>query len=147
MKMKKIASRICLTFSLCLQCYVSSKPNLKYRPHVDDPGEPEVPHVDNTKAAKKASQLNRLSRVQRRFRCALLSSITISEIQEIMAKLIQQAKNGNITAAREVLDRAVGKAAEQDIIDRLAELEVLVTSQQHVVDPPEAGASRNSAAG
>ena len=120
-------------------------PNLKYRPHVDDPGEPEMSRVDTTKAAKKASQLNRLSRVQRRFRCAMLTSVTLIEVQEIMAKLVSQAKAGNISAAREVLDRVVGKAAEQDIIDRLAELEVLVASQQHAVSPPETGEPRISA--
>jgi hypothetical protein len=60
----------------------------------------------------------------------MLSAVTIGEIQEIMSELVRQAKKGNISAAREVLDRCVGKTSEQEVIERLAELEALVLSSQ-----------------
>jgi ribosomal protein L17 len=60
----------------------------------------------------------------------MLSAVTISEIQEVMLALVERAKRGNISAAREVLDRCVGKTSEQEVIERLAELEAIVLTTQ-----------------
>lgn len=104
-------------------------PHLRYCPHVQG-DEPEVDptKVGDRKKATATKQINRLQRVQRKFKLAMVTAVTINDIQEIMISLVLSAKAGNISAAREVLDRCVGKTSEQDVIDRLAELEALVLS-------------------
>lgn len=54
-------------------------------------------------------------------RAALLDAVSIDDLRGIIAKLIEQARGGDVLAAREVLDRLFGKArqgvdvaAEQD---------------------------------
>lgn len=106
---------------------------LRYCPHISsEEPEPEVASSNgqDTRKARATREVNRLQRVQRKFKIAMLSAVTIGEIQEIMSELVRQAKKGNISAAREVLDRCVGKTSEQEVIERLAELEALVLSSQ-----------------
>lgn len=43
---------------------------------------------------------------------ALLAAVTAQDIQAIVKKLISKAKNGNIPAAKEVLDRCIGKVPQ-----------------------------------
>jgi len=66
--------------------------------------------------AKKANQL----------RVAMYASVEAEDIMEIMDSLIEAAKKGNITAAREVLDRVIGKPLETDVLEKIAELERLL---------------------
>ena len=44
----------------------------------------------------------------------------------MLAPGIEAAKKGNITAAREVLDRVMGKPLETDVLEKIAELERLL---------------------
>jgi hypothetical protein len=44
-----------------------------------------------------------------KLRSALLSAIKPSDLQAIVAKLVEQAKSGDVAAAKLILDRAVGK--------------------------------------
>lgn len=67
-----------------------------------------------------------VERKQKKLRIAMLSSVDEQEIMQIMDALIERAKEGNISAAREVLDRVIGKADESSLVKRLEELERMV---------------------
>lgn len=56
-------------------------------------------------------------------RSALLAAVNADDIRDIIARLVQEAKSGNIAAAREVLDRCLGRPVEADILERLESLE------------------------
>jgi hypothetical protein len=69
---------------------------------------------------------NPFSAAVSRLRSALLSAVTERDIEEIIGKLIKQAKAGNIMACREVLDRCIGKPIEMDFLERLESLEKIL---------------------
>ena len=56
-------------------------------------------------------------------RSALLEAIEPADVTEIVHRLIEMAKAGDLVAAKEVLARACGKADDADLLDRLSELE------------------------
>jgi hypothetical protein len=58
-----------------------------------------------------------------RLRAALLAAVTEEDIKAIVSKLIEQARGGNIPAAREVLDRTLGRSQEAELLQRVEELE------------------------
>jgi hypothetical protein len=70
-------------------------------------GGPGNPH------AKRANQL----------RSAMYRSVKVGDMRQIVQSLVEEAKGGNVQAAREVLDRCLGKPIEADLIERLATLE------------------------
>ena len=45
------------------------------------------------------------------------------DMRESVQKLVELAKGGNITAAKEVLDRCLGRPVEADLLERLDKLE------------------------
>jgi ribosomal protein L17 len=50
-------------------------------------------------------------------------------MKAIVAKLVTEAKAGNVTAAREVIDRTLGKPQEADLIERITQLETLLKKE------------------
>lgn len=62
-------------------------------------------------------------------RSALLAAVTKADIEAIVAGLVKEAKAGNVPAAREVLDRCLGRPVEADLLVRLEELEAAVAAQ------------------
>lgn len=61
-------------------------------------------------------------------RGAMLDAVSEEDIRAIVGKLVELAKAGNVPAAKEVLDRCVGRTLEADLLERLEQLEeVLVT--------------------
>ena len=56
-------------------------------------------------------------------RKALLAAVTDGDIEAIIKGLVAKAKAGDITAAREVLNRIFGPPVEIDLLERLEELE------------------------
>lgn len=56
-------------------------------------------------------------------RAALLEAVNPEDIRAVIDALVAEAKKGNVAAAREILDRAVGKPIEADLLERLEELE------------------------
>jgi hypothetical protein len=56
-------------------------------------------------------------------RSALLAAVTPDVIHAIIACLVEEAKRGNVAAAREVLDRCLGRPVEADLLIRLEALE------------------------
>lgn len=66
---------------------------------------------------------NPLNRRVGQLRSALIRAVTTDDLRAIIRKLIEQAKAGDVIAAREVLDRCLGRPVEADLLERLAELE------------------------
>jgi ribosomal protein L17 len=56
----------------------------------------------------------------------MLRSVTAEDMKAISDKLVDLAKDGNVTAAREVMDRCLGKSCEVDLIDRIEHLERII---------------------
>jgi len=56
-------------------------------------------------------------------RQSLLAAVTPADIQAIIRKLIELARAGDVVAAREVMQRAIGNAAEGEMNERLDILE------------------------
>lgn len=58
-----------------------------------------------------------------RLRRALHQAVTEDDIQEVIEVLVAKAKEGNLPAIRERLDRAIGKSTDANLAERLDELE------------------------
>ena len=56
-------------------------------------------------------------------RHALLETVTREDIQEIVGGLVVRAKGGDVSAAREVLNRIFGPPVEIDLLERIEALE------------------------
>lgn len=74
-----------------------------------NPGGPGNPH---------AGQVAKL-------RAAILRAVYEGDIETIIAKLVEQAREGDLAAAREVLDRTIGKASQSDLLARIEALETI----------------------
>lgn len=72
-----------------------------------NPGGPGNPH---------AGQVSKL-------RAAILHGVDEDDIQAIIEQLVAKARNGDLAAAREILDRTVGKSAQADFLERIEALE------------------------
>jgi hypothetical protein len=60
-------------------------------------------------------------------RRALLKSVKPADLEAIVLKLVEAAKAGDIQAAKEILDRTVGKAVQTDLLQRVEQLEASLT--------------------
>lgn len=56
-------------------------------------------------------------------RAALLDAVTDDDVRKIVAALVKAAKAGDTVAAREVLDRTIGKPAQTELLQRVEALE------------------------
>ena len=65
-----------------------------------------------------------------KFRIAMMSAVTVEDVQMVMVALVEQAKAGNISAAKVVLERVVGPNEDSEIARRLEELESRIASGQ-----------------
>ena len=81
-----------------------------------NPGGPGNPH------ARRVGKL----------RNALIRSVSDADVKEIIAKLVEAAKAGDIQAAREVLDRTIGKATQTDVLQRLEAIENAMAERSEV---------------
>lgn len=54
---------------------------------------------------------------------AMLAAVTEEDIGAILAKLVELARSGNVQAAKEVLDRCLGRPLEADLLERIEQLE------------------------
>ena len=70
-------------------------------------GGPGNPH------ARQAAQL----------RATLLKAVTAKDLREVVEAMLRQAKQGNIAAAKLLLDRTLGPPVEIDLLARLEALE------------------------
>src|SRR5438045_547974 len=56
-------------------------------------------------------------------RKTLLESVNPQDVREVVEMLVREAKGGSITAAKELLERLLGKPVELDLLQRLDDLE------------------------
>lgn len=56
-------------------------------------------------------------------RAAMLEAVSEEDMAAILGKLVELAKAGNVPAAKEVLDRCLGRTLEADLIERMEQLE------------------------
>ena len=56
-------------------------------------------------------------------RTAMLKAVSEDDLTRIVKQLVKLAVKGNVPAAKEVLDRCLGKPVEADLIERLDQLE------------------------
>ncbi len=62
-----------------------------------------------------------------KFRAAIYECLTTEDIQDVLFSLLDEAKNGNVAAAKELLDRTVGKAeVGPDVLEKVELLENLM---------------------
>lgn len=62
-------------------------------------------------------------------RSALLNAVSPTDLKEIVAALVAAAKRGDTVAAREVLDRVLGRPAQADVLARLESLETALAER------------------
>lgn len=58
-----------------------------------------------------------------RLRSALLKAVSPADLREVITALLTAAKGGDVSAARELLQRLLGPPESLDLIDRLHTLE------------------------
>ena len=74
-------------------------------------------------AGNRAAKGNPFAKRVGALRTALLSTITEDDMRAIVAKLIEQARAGDIAAARTLFDRTLGRPLEADLLARIEALE------------------------
>ncbi len=62
-----------------------------------------------------------------KLRSALLNAVTEEDMDAIVRKLVEQAKEGDIHAAKEVILRTLGRPVESDLLERLEQLEEVMS--------------------
>jgi hypothetical protein len=65
-----------------------------------------------------------------RWRAALMASITEKDIAAVVKALVKAAKAGEPWAVRELLDRALGRPVEADLLERLEALEAAAQAKE-----------------
>jgi len=58
-----------------------------------------------------------------KLRAAMYGAVTEADIKAVVIKLVEQAKSGDMTAARILFSRVFGRPLEADILERIEELE------------------------
>jgi hypothetical protein len=53
----------------------------------------------------------------------MLDAVSEEDMRALLGKLVELAKAGNLQAAKEVLDRCLGRTLEADLLERLEQLE------------------------
>jgi hypothetical protein len=66
---------------------------------------------------------NPLARQAQLLRSALYAAVTPSDVDAIVRAIVAQAKTGDVTAAKLVLDRLLGQPESIDLLERLEALE------------------------
>lgn len=78
----------------------------------------------------KLGQGNPLAGQAARIRAVLLTKVTPEVTAAIADRLIEQAKDGDLAAVRELLDRTIGKPGQTEMLERLERLEQLLEASQ-----------------
>ena len=65
-----------------------------------------------------------------KLRSALLRAVSEADMKAIVARLVKLAREGDVRAAKEVLDRCIGRPTEADLIARIEELEHAVSERE-----------------
>ena len=65
-----------------------------------------------------------------KLRAALVNAVSEEDINSIAHSLIAAARNGDIRAVKELLDRTIGRPVETDLIERLEALEAALRVEE-----------------
>ena len=76
----------------------------------------------------KAGKGNPHAKRVAKLRSALLEAVSEEDMRQIVCKLVEQAKAGDIHAAKEVILRTLGRPTESDLMERLERVEELLTA-------------------
>ena len=63
-------------------------------------------------------------------RTAFLEAVTVEEMKAIVTMLLEQARAGDIHAAKEVLLRTLGRPTEADFAERLERIEAFLSDRE-----------------
>jgi len=74
----------------------------------------------------RAGKGNPLAAHVQRLRAALLNAVAPTDLKVVARKLLSLAKAGDVTAARELLQRTLGPPVETDMLERIEALEAVV---------------------
>ena len=66
-----------------------------------------------------------------RLRAAVLEAVTPAQMRRLMKALIEKAINGDVAAARLVLERCIGTPLPVDVLERLSLLETILGEKQN----------------
>ena len=72
-----------------------------------------------------ADRGTRMPRQVGQLRSALMDTVTPDAVRAVAAKFVEMARDGDVRAIKELLDRTLGKPLEADLIERLERLEEL----------------------
>ena len=64
-----------------------------------------------------------------KLRAALVQAVTEEDIRAIASRLVEDAREGDLGATRELLLRTLGRPVEADLLERLERLEGLLAGQ------------------
>ena len=78
----------------------------------------------------KSAKGNPHARLVARLRAELLRAVTPADLRDVVAALLNQAKTGDVAAAKELLQRLLGPPVELDLLERLEALEQRLAEQQ-----------------
>ena len=59
----------------------------------------------------------------------MLNAVTEDDIRALVERLLELAKSGELRAIKEVLDRTLGRPVEADLLERLEQLETLLSER------------------
>ena len=61
-----------------------------------------------------------------KLRAALLEAVTLDDVRDVLAALVQEAREGNVSAMKLFFDRTLGQPEAVDVLERMSELEMLL---------------------
>ena len=67
-----------------------------------------------------------------RLRAALLEAVTPEDIQSVVRRLVEEAREGDVAAARLVLERVLGHPQAMDLMERIEGLESVLARVEGV---------------
>jgi hypothetical protein len=70
-----------------------------------------------------------------RLRAELLRAVSPQDLREVVVKLMERAKGGDVASAKELLQRLLGPPTDLDLVQRLESLEALIEDLQRRTNP------------
>ncbi|MEI8194764.1 MAG: hypothetical protein WCI73_02525 [Phycisphaerae bacterium] len=70
-----------------------------------------------------------------KLRSAMLRAVTSADVRAIILRLLESAKAGDVSAAKELLTRCLGPAEAIDVLQRLESLEATINTEKNHANP------------
>lgn len=81
-------------------------------------------------AGNRFGKGNPANRRAQMLRATYIKSVSRQDMAEIVAAIMKAAKAGDVSAAKELTDRLLGKAPSADLLERIERLEQLLTEKR-----------------